>query len=337
MVRNIKITGDQKIELSNLIKTFWLVAFVLVVMVVFVPKQWRPIIGVTVKVFSILIVFRILYIFSPWRDNISRLWDKFSEVHATLAAEQKLYINVCLVASFYLLVLVLEGKPVAGTYAELLLLFSAYVVFYDILRWYRQLSEHLFGKALIALTFAAMSNLAYSFAGQVVAQVIHVVPTGFVRTTLFIAIMMIPVLMTLIGGVVFAGGIIMSSLIMIFSMFGNFDPRIKRWLFAGTLPDSSLKFPIPTRIFQVIFYSIIGYMLFLAGKSSADWYEKEIFYLTPRLIYHFDMYRGLECNKLGEGYKLAVLGDSKYLLGKLSKSGDVSFDPPVKCDSLPAR
>jgi hypothetical protein len=98
------------------------------------------------------------------------------------------------------------------------LLFFGFIALHDVLRWYRALSENPFGKAAIAIGFAIASNLAYALANQLVSQVVHVTPTNFLRTTLFIAVLMMPVLMTLAGGVAFAIGSAASSLIILLSM-----------------------------------------------------------------------------------------------------------------------
>ena len=65
-------------------------------------------------------------------------------------------------------------------------------------------------------------------------------------------------------------------------------------------------------------------------------YELELQKLLPSAIYYLDMYRGQEC-KLQPGEKLAPLGDSKFLIGKLTADKRIEFLSPVKCDELPAR
>ncbi|BBF85507.1 hypothetical protein DLM_1891 [Aquitalea magnusonii] len=310
-------------------------AFGLVFMALIAPEQWRSaFVWVTIKFMFLGATLRVLYLTSPHQGKIDEFWTKLLETYKGLSTEQKLYVNACILMLGLALLLLAGGKPFLLAYIILLTFFFGYIALHDVFRWYKALSENLLGKAIIGIAFAAATNLAYSLAGQEVTQIVHVTPTNFVRTTLFIAILMIPVLMIFAGGIIFFIGIFMSSIVMLPSLLANFDPRLRSWLFAGTLAVSPLRFKFITRLFQIIFYSTIGYTIFASGQNGLAWYESKISYLAPRLIYYFDMYEGQEC-KLGPQYKLAPLGDAKFLLAQKLPSGIINFEPPVKCDDLP--
>lgn len=310
-------------------------AFGLGFMALITPEQWRSTFAwMTIKFMLFAATLRVLYLISPYQGKMDELWTKLVETYKGLSTEQKLYVNACILTLSSALLLLAGGKPFLLAYIVLLTIFFGYIALHDVLRWYKALSENLLGKAIIGITFAAATNLAYSLAGQAVAQIVHVTPTNFVRTTLFIAILMIPVLMIFAGGIVFVIGIFMSSVVMLPSLLANFGPRLKGWLFAGTLAESTIRFKFATRFFQIVFYSTIGYTIYITGQNSLTWYESKISYLAPQLIYNFDMYDGHEC-KIGPQYKLAPLGDAKFLLAQKLPSGNINFKPPVKCDDLP--
>ncbi|WP_174874911.1 hypothetical protein [Vogesella oryzae] len=301
-----------------------------------VQEQWRlTYIFAFTKLLFLFALLYSLYLIFPYRERINDLFNKTTDTYKKLTAEQKLYVNACLLTTSTIPFYLVGGKPFLGFYFSGLLLFYGYIALHDVLRWYKALSENILGKAIIGITFAAASNFAYSLAGQAVSQIVHVAPTNFVRTVLFIAILMIPILMIFAGGIVFASGIAMSSLVMFTTIVGNTVPNFTQWLFAGTIPESTIRFKSATRLFQFIFYSFLGFYIFTSGQKFSNWYESKISYLAPRLIYHFDMYEGREC-KLDSQYKLSPLGDAKFLLAKISPSGDINFEPPVKCDDLPS-
>jgi len=220
--------------------------------------------------------------------------------------------------------------PLMKWYIPPILIFFAYIALHDISRFFKVFSAKPLGKAVIAVIFAAFSNLAYSIAGQMVNQVIQVTPTSFVHTVLFIAILTIPLLIILAAGIIFFICTMLSVLIMIPFMI-RIPPSFKRWLFAGTLPDSKVPYALATRIFQVIFYMSIAALIANSEPKIKKWYESEISQWILGLIYNFDMYYGKEC-KLAPDYKLAPLGNSKFLVAKKFSSGEISFEPPIKCE-----
>lgn len=330
--------GDgQKKELVSLLKRVGVAMLFIGFMALITTAQWRSsLIHFSSNILVLAILLKCSYIFLPptRRAKLIEFKNKVVTNYGALSTEQKLYSNICIVVIASQVFLLLGGNQFALGWIMIVGAFCAYVALRDVLRWYKLLSENLLGKAVIGLAFAASTNFAYSLAGQVVAQTINVTPTNFTHTILFITILMIPILMVFAGSVVFIVGIVMSSLVMLPSMLRNTDPRLTRWLFAETLPESNIKFKLATRLFQVFFYSIAGSFIYQSGQNNMAWYESKITHLTPKLVYHFDMYPGTEC-KLPSGGKLAPLGDAKFLLAHETPSGDIAFTPPVKCDDLP--
>jgi len=303
---------------------------------VFAPEQ----LGISlIKLFMLAVAARAIYIFAPFRKKWRELWMAAIEVYKLLTTEQKLYANVVVFTVFCLLVRIVGTPQFLEIYIFLLLAFCGWVAFHDIYRWCKAISEHLFGKAIIGLSFAVASNIAYSVAGQGVARIIHVAPTNFTHTMLFIAIAMIPILLIFAGGIVFVVSISISSLVMLPSMLGGGAVSYGKavdWIFAGTLRISAIRFNLLTRIFQILFYGVLGYCVYISGQRHMAWYEEKVAHIVPLLIYNFDMYEGREC-KLDAGYKLAALGDAKFLIASKLASGDINFGSPIKCDDLPSR
>jgi len=261
--------------------------------------------------------------------------ERISEIYSTLSVHQKLYISTCIVTLTGMFLIFAGGMPFAAVYFSFMLAFYAYVATYDVLRWYKAVSENLVGKAAIGVVFAAASNFAYSLAGQQIADVVHVVPTNFPRTTLFIAIATIPFIMVFIAGMVALVAILMPIVFMVpLFLEGSFQ-RVVEWLLAGTIRKSTARYVAVTFLFQIIFYGAIGGFVYSMGKRNIPWYAEKMSHATAWLIYNFDMYNGRECKLVGAS-KLAPLGDAKFLIAHQSPGGDFVFDSPVKCDDLPA-
>ncbi len=194
------------------------------------------------------------------------------------------------------------------------------------------------GKGILSLGFAAFSTLAYAIARQEIADVVGVTPTNLTHTTLLVAILTIPVLISLVGGFIFLACMAASMVVLPFSIMLKDAPSgLKTWLFAGLLKtSSSVKYPTITKIFQVFFYAALGSFIMQMGNITLPHYETSLKGYLPAAIYHLDMYHGKEC-KLAAGEKLVPLGDSKFLIGTRSLSGQVEILTPIKCDDLPTR
>jgi hypothetical protein len=301
--------------------------------------------------FAIAIPLRLINVFWPLDHRVRRFWKRLIVIYGGLLTAQKLYVNVCIVTVVGFIYLRVGGAPIGQVVMSGLLAFYAYVVVYDVIRWYKAFSEKLLARALIALGFAAASNMAYSFAGQVVADVVKVTPVGLVHATFFVTILMIPVVMMIISGGVYLIGIVASSAIMAPSLFG-FDPSFSRWLFAGTLRPPEFRYVGITRAFQIIFYATVSFMTFTLGQRVMPWYENVLKDATRHLVFTYDMYPGTEC-ELSREYKIAPLGDSTFLVAKAASpaktdlltlttawslgtnSAGIDFLPPVKCELKP--
>ena len=67
------------------------------------------------------------------------------------------------------------------------------------------------------------------------------------------------------------------------------------WLFAGTLKEKTMPFPLVTRLFQSFFYAVLGTMVSQLGKPLMQRYEAELQKFAPAAIFNLDMYEGREC------------------------------------------
>ncbi|MFM0047503.1 hypothetical protein [Paraburkholderia sediminicola] len=323
-------------ELSDTVKGVGIFIAGATLLSLFAPAALVPgTLSLIVKLFVSGLILRVLFVCMPKRELLHKVGAKIAEIYRLLATFQKLYVNACIVSAACFLTGWMGGQPFLRLSIMMVLAFWGAVVVYDVLRWYKVLSGHLVGKAVIGIAFVAASNLAYSLAGQQIASVVHVAPTNFTHTILFIALATIPVLLIFAGGMAFFACLFMSALVMLPVMLGKHVHHAVEWLLAGTLPKSDLQYAMVTRMFQVVFYGVVGSLLFTQGQRGMPWYDKEISHAATWLVFNFDMFEGAEC-KLGEGYKLAPLGDAKFLIAKRSPAGEINFEHPVKCDDLPA-
>ncbi|MGF6508594.1 hypothetical protein [Paraburkholderia sp. 32] len=288
-----------------------------------------------IKLFVLGLILRIAYIHFPQRAVLHRLGSKTAAVYRSLATFQKLYVNVGIVSVACFLLGWLGGPSIFRATLVLMLVFWGTVAVYDVLRWYRALSDQLLGKAAIGLAFVAASNLAYALAGQEIASVVHVVPTGFTHATLFIALAMIPVLLIFAGGFVSFACLLLSALVALPAALGRHIPQLLHWLLAGTMPKLEFRHALVTRIFQVLFYGVLGTLLYTQGERGMPWYDREMSRAATWLVFNFDMFEAEEC-KIASGDRLMPLGDAKFLVAKKSAGGDITFGHPVKCDDLPS-
>jgi hypothetical protein len=265
---------------------------------------------------------------SPQQRSKTRKW--ILKAYEDINNEQKLYLIVCALA-----ILILIGYATGISFGTkefiiLSLVFAGCVALRDFLSWYQAISENLLGKAILALGFAIASAFAYGLAGQKISYTIHVTPTNFVRTNLLIAIMMIPVIITVAGAFVSALGIVMSSLFILPFMLPGIS-KIAALFSPRTSQNQRVRFQFITRVFQVFFYTFVGASLWTFGHKAANWYDEFTTQKISSLVYEFDMYPGTEC-KLSDGSKIAPLGDAKFLVAKKQASGKIDFSPPIKCD-----
>ncbi len=290
-----------------------------------------------IKLVVLGLILRIAYIYAPQRERerIQNFGAKLADVYRSLAQFQKLYVNVCIVTFACVLSGWLGGPSILRASLVVMLLAWGAVALHDLLRWYRTLSDKLLGKAAIGLGFVAASNLAYALAGQEIASVVHVVPTGFTHATLFVTLAMIPVLLIFAGGIVSFACLVLSGLVALLAALGRQIPEVLHWLLAGTLPKSELRHVVVTRIFQVAFYGLLSTLLYMQGQRVMPWYDREMTRAATWLVFNLDMFEAGEC-KLASGDRLAPLGDAKFLVAKRSAAGEITFRPPVKCDDLPS-
>jgi hypothetical protein len=286
-------------------------------------------------VFLSLGITALLISFPTLRSTLSVTWRKLEEFEQTLETSQRLYLRVVQVLLLLPLLYLLDAGsmllPLLGVFAA----FCAFVAGYDGLRWYKSISEHMLGKAAIALLFAVASTFAYAMARQEISAATHVVPTNFQHTTILMAIMTIPLLVVVAGAVLFGSSIALSAIAPLFLLFHDM-PKVRRWLFADTLKENPMKYLLVTRGFQIFFYATLGAVLFNLGKPAMVRYEKLLLEIAPSAVFELDMYYGREC-PLQPQEKLAALGDSKFLIGRPDRQGKVEFFGPVKCEDLPTR
>jgi hypothetical protein len=288
------------------------------------------------KIYFIALAIVALYKKVPkFRNAAQILIHKFRIIDQDLNKPQRLYRNIAIIAFTF----ILFGYLGAGHWLPYLwgafIAYCIYVAVLDGLRWYHAFSAHTLGKASITVIFAATSTLAYAMARQEIAIAIHVVPTNFTHTSLLMAIFTIPFLIVFSGGLIYATSMVASAIIIPFLFMARSAPKgMKAWLLAETIQDSSMKYVMTTKVFQVLFYGVFGLVLWQQGRPAMLRYETEIQKWLPAAVYNLDMYPGKEC-ALKPGEKLAPLGDAKFLVAKQLENGDINFLPPMKCDDSP--
>lgn len=330
-----RIWHERKTEVVHLGKALGIALLAVFFFAGFAPDSGQYI-RVYICFLTLFGLLRLIYILSPNQAWFHAQFEKAMQTLGTLETQQKLYLRVALFAAICMLSSLIAAPPATRSFLLLTMCFAVHVAFYDLRRWYRYVSETLLGKAFIGLAFAASTNIAYSFASQKIAEVIHVTPTNMTYTRLFVAILMIPILMTLGGAIVyFVVGVVMPFLIAPLHMFKRMPQQLKDWIFVGTLPESAQTFPFITLLFQIFFYACMGWTVWALGGKGMAYYENKIPGVVSWLVYEYDMYPGLEC-KIVNGSKLAPLGDAKFLVAQRDASGTITFYPPIKCDDLPA-
>lgn len=295
------------------------------------------IMGLQITLFCAFGIFGICYLAFPSTPLRLQRWiSKARAINQSLDTPQKLYRNVVVLCA----ALILTGKVCPGPWMIGLLCmfvgFCAFVALYDATRLYHAISEHALGKAVLGLAFTAASTVAYAIARQEIGDVVHVTPTNLIHSTLLVSLMTIPFLIVAAGGIVYAGSLVVLLFILPLHSMTKDKPELKAWLFGGLFKENTMKYSLTTRLFQFLFYSVLGAAILNVGRVQLFPYEAQLKDKLPILVYQFDLYHGSEC-KLTEGEKLAPLGDAKFLIGKRHADGKIEFLPPIKCDELPTR
>lgn len=301
------------------------------------PETISPdVLGLQLRIFLLLIgIAALLVAFPTLRPKLDAVRCKLEGFEQTLETSQRLYLRVVQVFLLLMLLYWLNPGSMLAPLFGVFAIFCAFVAGYDGLRWYKSISEHVLGKAAIGLVFAAASTFAYAMARQEIAVATHVIPTNFQHTSILMAIMTIPLLVVIAGSVLFGVSIALTAIAPVLLLFQDM-PKLKRWLFADTLKENPMKYLFVTRVFQIVFYATLGALLYNLGKPAMIRYEKVLLKIAPSAVFNLDMYYGREC-PLQPEEKLAALGDSKFLIGRPNKQGEIEFLGPVKCEDLPIR
>ena len=211
------------------------------------PASWGPaFIAFQIKIFLVFAVVAAGCIaFPQMRQFLQSLADRLRNFDQSLNTSQRLYRSVLVLGVGMLLLVWFGAAPWMSSLVWSFVVFCVFVALFDALRWYRSMSEHTLGKAVIGLGFASASTFAYAIARQEITEAIHVTPTNFTHTTLLTAIMTIPVLVVLAGGLIYVVCMVASLIVVPFSLLTREAPSgLKAWLFAGIIKDNPMKHPI---------------------------------------------------------------------------------------------
>lgn len=284
---------------------------------------------------TLLFVSGITYVLTPDRGWLSAAFTRSMQVRAQLNPQQQLYLNAVLVticaglgyamldAQFHLFLIL-------GTLG-----FYGYIVAYDFARWHAAMAANRYGVAVIGLVFAAASSATFALAKQHVALALGDNPVNALHTTMFVAIMMIPVIIMWAAGILFLLGVMVMVALLLPWPLPRLSPAAKLFLFAGTLPNTQLRYAFLTRLCQAVLFAVVGATLGSAGSIMMPWYQRQIVRFAPTLVFELDMYPSKVC-QLKPGYKALPLGDATFLIAQRDAAGTVVFEPlGVKCDTLP--
>ncbi|MBB2926992.1 hypothetical protein [Paraburkholderia silvatlantica] len=300
------------------------------VLLIFIPGSWRFVYFATSLILLIAVVSaRTLQILYPKKFVFIKIRDAALVRYESLSRHQQLYTNVVLCTPFLIYAYLLDFKTL---FIPLVILFFAYclgVVAYDVYRIYATLSATTIGKGLIAIAFAAGSNLAFGISGKIIGGLTHVPPSTFPHTLSFIAIFAIPFLFMAAGTIYIPIAVLAAPVVIYGSKFMEKAPRLMKWFLGVKFDKNKYRHTIATVIFQIVFYSAIGTLTPQIFFLVLNRYDQQIESTIRSSIYEFDMYPGTEC-KASSDYHEASLGDENYILAEKQSIG-VKFELPRKC------
>lgn len=283
-----------------------------------------------VHLFTIVLaaVIAVLYTYSGI-DRQRKTVEWTIQAFRDTSKQQRLYLIVILLWCLGFMAWITGGFFLLSEIGIPILIFMFLVAARDVVEWYEELAANSLGKGLLALGFAISSTIAYGIASQHIAGIVHVTPTNFTKSVVLVAILEIPLLLSIAALICAALLISTSSLIMAASVLPGVSAVVS--LFRKDRPiHESIRFLLVTRLFQITLLVLVGFALYSTFKQKAGEYEKFILAQARNIVYELDMYPGTEC-KLDAGFKLAPLGDSRFLVGTRDISGYVRFEPPMKC------
>lgn len=296
----------------------------------FAPAQTTTDVLRTYMSFLLMAAFiRAAYICLPFakQDSVRR-W--FTQAYRDLSKQQKRYL---IAACLMILVAHAWFIGATGMLREPLIcmfLFVFFVAMRDAIDWYAAISDKILGKAFITISFVTGSTVAYGLAAQQIAIATNAIPVSFTRAAVLAAIMQIPVLVPVAAAVISAFFMTLSSLLMAPAMIPGARHIIA--LFIDERPPATeQRFIFITRFFQIVIFSSLGPILFSLSQKTSAAYEAFVMKQIKTIVYELDMYPSSECN-LEKGYKIAALGDSRFLIGTRGATGEINFLPLRKCD-----
>jgi len=282
-----------------------------------------------VIIFTMGFFVRLLQILYPGRFTFLGIRENLLMWYESLERHQQLYFNVFLFIPILGFTYVLDEQNLFPPMFHIFVLYCLGITVYDVIRVYSTLYNTLLGKALIAVGFAAGSNLAFCLAGWVIGEMTHVAPSTFPHTLSFLAIGAIPFLFLIIGAIYIPVAALSTPFILLASMFKENAPRFMKFFLAQKFEKTVRRYVIFTFLFQIFLYTFVVKLAPQFFYFVINRYGAQIESTIANSIYTFDMYPGTECKSTTE-YRVAFLGDENYILATKTALG-ISFDKPQKC------
>lgn len=241
--------------------------------------------------------------------------------YALLKTNQKLYVN----ATIFLLIYLLFPKVINPDLDKAIL--SIFIAIWvsamccDLLHIYKKVYESLIGKSILLILFTVLTSVALSFSAQVVNEATGVNPTNFPHTQRILAILSIPLLAALIGGIVYIGTLVLSPLILMFQMA---DDDFKRFFIPGYSSENEISFPKITRIIQIVSFAVLSGLIYGLSQKISNDYNTFLTNSARTLIYNLEMYTRAPC-PIEKGARFAFIVDDQILVGTKNKADTIFY------------
>lgn len=240
------------------------------------------------------------------------LLQRVRNFYRILDASQRMYFNVALSASIFILLKIITGmNEFSRSWLILSLLLLAITVFLDLLAVFKRVYNTMVGKGIILIVFSLCTALAISIAGQVINEVTGVEPTKFVNTVAILSILTIPFIFSLLMGVLFAICVVICVPLAIMYYF-ILDREVKMFLLPFTAHTENIRFLGFTRLIQLFSFGIFCGFIYGVSHHVIDKYSAFMIDSADSLVFNLEMYSRSPCEL--KSSTRGVLIDDEHVL-----------------------
>lgn len=260
---------------------------------------------------------------NSFKLRVKEFFENSGTICAALNRSQKLYffgVVFCVLSAFWYVTPFEQVFLAALVTCGVLLTFG---VISDLLYVYKIVWDSLLGKAVILLSYAFSTNLAYALSARVLNEIVKFDSDNLVYATNFVAVLLVPLFIVATSYIIFMLFFLFGQLYLMFAMGADQIKSIK--CFSGMLPEKIELYPIATFVIRIFAFPAVLGFVWGVSRHAAPVYENFVEKTASDFIYLLEAksYTGCQVSKNERAIK--INDDQIIVVRKID--GTVTFSP----------